>query len=98
MARKIGLAGLGTNQAATTKRILAIFDRATPADIEAGAQWYGAASEIARDMSDASGYSFVRTLRVPRVRPGRYLRHARPLRLRVTGDVDHLRAPLRPEG
>lgn len=60
MARKIGLAGLGTNQAATTKRILAIFDRATPADIEAGAQWYGAASEIARDMSDASGYSFVR--------------------------------------
>lgn len=50
--RKAGLPTIDT----MTRRILAVFDRATVADIEAGATWYDEARELAFHLGRNSGY------------------------------------------
>lgn len=48
-------AGLPTVET-LTRRILAVFARATAADIEAGASWYHEAQELALSLGSSSGY------------------------------------------
>lgn len=46
-----------TTTRATVARILSTFDRATPADIAAGVDWYGDASLVVAQLSAASGHT-----------------------------------------
>ena len=50
--RKAGLPTVDT----LTRRILAVFDRATPSDVEHGATWYDEARELAFHLGRNSGY------------------------------------------
>jgi hypothetical protein len=48
---------IGTSTRATVDRIVATYRRATPADLEAGARWYGDAGTVATDLARAGGTS-----------------------------------------
>lgn len=50
--RKAGLPAVET----LTRRILAVFDRATKSDVEAGATWYDEAQDLAANLGRTSGH------------------------------------------
>lgn len=52
---KLSRAGLPSVET-LTRRILTVFDRATPADIEAGATWYDEAHELALSLGQSTGH------------------------------------------
>lgn len=53
--RNLKRAGLPTLET-LTRRILAVFDRATASDVESGATWYDEARELAEHLGRNSGY------------------------------------------
>lgn len=55
MAHNDALRKLGTSTRATVDRILAVFDRATVSDVEAGASWYADAGSIADMLAPRAG-------------------------------------------
>lgn len=54
--QKLSRAGLPSVET-LTRRILAVFDKATKADVEAGAQWYHEAQELAINLARNDGQS-----------------------------------------
>ena len=46
---------IGTSTRAVTDRIVKVFDKATPSDIEAGSRWYDEAGELCSDLASKAG-------------------------------------------
>jgi len=53
--RALKRAGLPTLET-LTRRIVRVFDRATPADVESGSTWYSEAQDLATDLGRTSGH------------------------------------------